>query len=583
MTTTVTAVVAAALWLGCLSVVPPWTAAVALIVLLGAVPVAAHGRAAAALALALVGVVLLGGGLAGGRRVVRDTSPLVTFAERRAVVDVVGRVVTEPRTTPIGAWAILRLTRVDDTGLAGRVVLHLDLGERVDVGQRLDARVRIVPLPDGGFGAHLRTLGASAGVRPVGALRLSSAPVVLRWTTIVRDRARVVFARALDRDRAALLGGLVLGTRDDIDDDLLRAAGLSHLVVVSGRHVAVLLAGVLAITALCGVGHRGRHSSALVTLWWFVVLTRWQPSVLRAAVMATLMLVAALSGRGRDALHGLAVTVLLLLLCDPLLARQAGFALSVLATGGVLLAVQHAGAAGAPRTPVVLRATVAAQLATAPVLLAMVGTVPLAALPANLVAAPAATTAQVVGLCAAALAATDAPGAVVLASGAGPPLAVLEWAAGAFSGLPALGPGELAAVVALIAAVAVVHRRIGRRRPARWTALLAAATAVAVLVGPLVVPTRSPAHLRLVAVDVGQGDALLIEAPDGDNGARMLVDGGPEPGGIDAALRSRRIREIEAVVLTHGDHDHAGGLARVLRRLRVGMFVVPLGDPALQD
>lgn len=583
MSTAVTAAVAAALWLGCLSAVPPWTAAVAVVVLLGAMAVAAAGRAAAALALALVGMVLLGGGLAGGRRVLREGSPLVALAERRAVVDIVGRVVIEPRTTPIGAWTILRLTRVDGTDVGGRAALHLDPGERVDVGQQLDARMRVIPLPDGGFGAHLRTLGASAGVRPAGSLGIDPAPVVLRQTTTVRDRTRTVFAQALGPDHAALLGGLVLGARDDIDDDLLREAGLSHLVVVSGRHVAVLFAGVLAITALCGVGHRGRHGSALAALWWFVLLTRWQPSVLRATVMATLVLVAALSGRGRDALHGLAVTVLLLLLCDPMLARQAGFALSVLATGGVLLVVQHADATGASRFPTALRVTVAAQLATAPVLLTMVGAVPLAALPANLVAAPAATVAQMVGLCAAALAAGEAPGAVVLARGAGPPLTVLTWAATAFSGLPALGPRDLGGVLALGAVVAVVHRRAGWRTPARWAALLAAAAAVAVIVGPLVVRPRPPGHLRLVAVDVGQGDALLVEAPDGEDGVRMLVDGGPEPGSIDAVLRSRRIRTIEAVVLTHGDHDHAGGLARVLRRLQVGMFVVPAGDPALRD
>jgi competence protein ComEC len=275
--------------------------------------------------------------------------------------------------------------------------------------------------------------------------------------------------------------------------------------------------------------------------------------------------------------------VLILLLCDPLLAHQAGFALSVLATGGVLMAVQHASAAGASRILMAFHATVAAQVATAPVLLTMVGTVPLAAVPANLVAGPAATVAQLFGVCAAAVAAADAPGAVALARGAGPPLSLLVWAATAFGGLPALGPGELGAVVALGAAVVRLHRRSAGRTPARWGALVVAVAVGAVVVGPRLVPPRAPAHLRLVAVDVGQGDALLVEAPDGADGARMLVDGGPEPGSVDAVLRSRRIRAIEAVVLTHGDHDHAGGLARVLRRLQVGMFVVPAGDPALRD
>lgn len=576
--------VAAALWLGCLAPAPPWAAAVALGVLGLTLAVAAtRRRPGAAAVLLVVGTVLLGGGLAGGRRMLREASPLTPLARRHAVVDVTGRMVTEPRTTAFGAWAIVRVTAVDDSDVATRAVLHLAPRQRIDVGERVRARMLATPLPDGGFGAHLRTLGAAAGLRPAGPMDVEPAPAPMRWTTAVRDRARAVFDRALDADRAALLGGLVLGIRDDIDDDLLRDAGLSHLVVVSGRHVAVLLAGVLAIAALCGVGHRGRQWSALAGLWWFVVLTRWQPSVLRAAVMATLLLVGALAGRRRDALHSLGVTVFVLLLCDPLLARQAGFALSVLATGGVLLVVQHASASHTSKVVLALRVTVAAQLATAPVLLAMAGVVPLAALPANMVAAPAATVAQILGLCAAGLAAVGAPGAVAVAGSAGPPLGVLAWASTAFSGLPLLGVGALTGVVAAALLFAAGYRRVGGRAPVRWVVVTAGAVAVAVAIAPAALPPRAPTSLRLVVFDVGQGDALLVEAPDGDDGARMLIDGGPTPGALDAALRARRIRAVDAVVLTHGDHDHAAGLARALRRLAVGAFVIPAGDARLHD
>ena len=585
MSGAVTAAVATALWLGSLAAAPPWAAAIAIVVVACAIPVVAKGRAAAGLPLVLLGMVLLGGGLAGGRVVLRDGSPLVALGQRRAVVDLAGRVVTEPRVTPIGAWTIVRVSRVGGTDLGGRAVLHLDRKEHVDVGEHLDARMRVVPLPDDGFGAHLRTLGASAGLRPVGVVHIGRAPALLRWTTVVRDRAGAAFAEALEPDRAALLGGLTLGTRDGIDDDLLRDAGLSHLVVVSGRHVAVLLGGVLAVAAVVGLGHRGRQRTALVTLWWFVVLTRWQPSVLRAGVMVTLVVLASLSGRGRDALHGLAVTVLLLLLCDPLLARQAGFALSVLATGGVLLAVRRADAAEVSPVAMAVRTTLAAQLATAPVLLVMAGTVPLAALPANLVAGPAATVAQLVGLGAAALAALEVPGAVVVAGAAGPPLRVLQWAATAFAALPTVGVGALACIAVLCVCIGLLSGWPGpvRRRPRRGVVLVLAGLAVTVVIAPSVVPPGRPDHLRLVAIDVGQGDALLVEAPDGDDGARMLVDGGPEPGMIDAALRRRRIRDLDVMVLTHGDHDHAGGLARVMRRHDVGVLVVPAGDAALRD
>jgi competence protein ComEC len=580
VSTTVTAAVAVALWLGCLIATPPWTAAVGVAVLVGAARAAGGGRPATVLALILVALVLLGGGLAGGRRVLVERSLLAGLAERRMVVDLVGRVVTEPRSTSIGAWTLVRVTRVNHARIVGRVLLHTEPGERLDVGASLVVRARIVPLPDGGFGTYLRTLGVSAGARPVRAFRTDPAPAPLRLTTVVRRRTARVFDQALGRDRAAMLRGLVLGSRDGVDDDLLRAAGLSHLVVVSGRHVAVVLAGVLLVVGVAGVGHRGRHRTALVALWWFVLLTRWQPSVLRAAVMATLVLVAALAGRRRDAVHGLAVTVFILLLCDPLLARQAGFALSVLATGGVLLAVHHGGS----RPMLVLRATVAAQVATAPVLLAMTGGIPSAAVPANLVAAPAATVAQTIGLCAAVPAALAAPGAVVLARAAGPPLGVVSWAATAFGGLPQLGPVEVCGVVAFGVVVGLVHRNRRSNATRNSVLPLAGITAVVVVVvGHAVVPPGAPQQLRLTAADVGQGDALLVEAPDADDGARMLVDAGPEPAMIGRLLRRRRIRAIDVIVLTHGDHDHAGGLASVLRSREVGVLIVPAGDPGLRD
>ena len=384
MSTPLAVLVAVALWTGCLWDAPVTTAGIGVGLLLGAVVLAVRRGARAAIVALLVAMLLLGGGLAGGRRVLRERSPLIEFASAGRKVMIEGRVVTEPSVTAFGAWAVVRVAAVDGRRTATRGVMQLDLDEPVAVGQPIAGLMRVSPLPDGGFGRHLRTLGAAASIRPVGLLRTGAAPTPLRWTTEVRDRVRRAFDAALDADRAALLSGLVLGTRDGIDDDALRDAGLSHLVVVSGRHVAVLLGGLLVVAAAVGVGHRGRHSVALAGLWWFVVLTRWQPSVLRAAVMATLALVAALVGRDRDTLHTLAVTVTVLLLTDPLLARQAGFALSVLATAGVLAALRRDVRGGVPsgwrgRFRVAVRVTVAAQLATAPILLGMAGTVPLSA------------------------------------------------------------------------------------------------------------------------------------------------------------------------------------------------------------
>ncbi len=588
MSTPLALLVAAALWLGCLWDAPVVVAGAGVAVLIGAGALAVRGRVGGAIVAVLLAVVLLGAGLAGGRRVLREQSPLVDLAAGGRKVRIEGRLVTEPRATAFGAWAVVRVGAVDGHRTATRAVVHLDRDDDVAVGQPVAGLVGVGPLPDGGFGRHLRTLGAAAALRPIGSLRVGAAPAPLRWTTQARERARGTFSVALDRDRAALLSGLVLGTRDGIDDDRLREAGLSHLVVVSGRHVAVLLAGVLAVAAGVGLGHRGRHGLALAGLWWFVVLTRWQPSVLRAAVMATLALGAALVGRDRDTLHTLAVTVTVLLLADPLLARQAGFALSVLATAGVLFALRHEAHSSARsdrsvRLATAVRVTVAAQLATAPVLLAMAGTVPLASVPANVVAAPAATVAQVLGLLAAALAAPGLPGAVLLGRAAGPPLAVLQWAASAFAGLAHLTAWSLAALVVVVGGTLAVRRRAPHRTDLRVLVVAVWVGLAVVALGPLLLPTRAPPSLRLTVLDVGQGDALLVEAPDGARGARMLVDGGREPNVVDRLLRERRIRVLDVVVATHGDDDHTGGLAGAMAGRDVGMLLVPAGDPALRD
>jgi competence protein ComEC len=462
---------------------------------------------------------------------------------------------------------IARVSTVAGRRTAARVLLHSNEVE-LAAGQTVAGNVRVSGLPDGPFGRYLHEAGVVATVDPVAAMEVGRAPRLLALTTTVRSRVLRVFHAALPPVRATLLGGMVVGARDGGPREELAAAGLSHLVVVSGKHVAVLLAGLTVLTAACGVGVRGRSRLALAALWWFVVLTRWEPSVMRAAVMASVGLVGMLRGRPRDPAHTLAVTVLVLLLIDPLLARQVGFVLSVLATGGVMAALQWTGASRA--LPVALSATVGAQVATAPVLLSLAGTVPLAALPANLIAGPAAAVAQTLGLVAAGCAALHLPGAVALTRVAGLPLGAVWWSATAFSGLPALTAGQLSAL--LCAPLLGIALRLSRA--------LVAGMAVAALTVTVVVlrlPPAAPTTLRLTAIDVGQGDGLLVEAPGGRDGARMVVDAGAEHGVLAAHLSRRRIRSLDAVVLTHGDHDHSGGLADVLRRLDVAVLLVPAG------
>lgn len=569
---------AASLWLGCLQAGPAWLAVLALAGLaVGAL--LARRAPVAALAVAALALALAGSGMAGARLALAERGPLPHLAAQAAEVTVEGRVVTEARPTATGGWLLLRVDEADGRAARQRVVIAVEaLEEAPPLGARVRGTARLLPLDEEGFDAHLRAHGAVARARPAEPLpSVAPPPALLAASTTVRERARAAFHEALDPERAVLLSGVTTGDlreRPEGQRERFAAAGLSHLVVVSGKHTALMLAGVLGLAAIVGVGPRGRSAVGLAALAWFVVLVRWQPSVLRAGATAALVLLAGLLGRVRQPLRLLAIAVVVLLLSDPLLSRRLGFVLSVLATAGVLLVAPAVVAR--LRGPSWLRwtvgATVGAQLGVAPVLLAGDGGLPAAALPANLVAGPAAALAQTVGLLAAALAVVSPAAAGLLAGLAGPPLAAILWAAETFADLPALEPAHLASPVAGLLGLAVLAHR--RRALAVAALLLASALAL----GPLLVPAPAVTHLTAAALDVGQGDAFLVEAP-GQAGAaagpaRMLVDGGE-----DGALLQRRLREagvdaLDVVVLTHGHLDHGGGLPAVLEQRDVGALLL---------
>ncbi|MFO8076687.1 MAG: ComEC/Rec2 family competence protein [Egibacteraceae bacterium] len=572
------AALAASLWLGCLLAGPGWLAGLGLAALAAGAGLARRAPVAA-LAVAAAALALAGSGLAGARLALAERGPLPDLAAHAEEVTLEGRVVTEARPTATGGWLLLRVDEVGGRATRQRAVVGVEeLAQAPPLGARVRGTARLLPLGEEGFDAHLRAHGAVVRARPAEPLGVvAPPPALLAASTTVRERARAAFEEALDPERAVLLSGVTTGDlrgRPEGQRERFSAAGLSHLVVVSGKHTALMLAGVLGLAAVVGVGPRGRSVVGLAALAWFVVLVRWQPSVLRAGATAALVLLAGLLGRVRQPLRLLAVAVVALLLSDPLLARRLGFVLSVLATAGVLLVAPAVVAR--LRGPSWLRwtvgATVGAQLGVAPVLLAGDGGLPAAALPANLVAGPAAALAQAVGLLAAALAVVAPAAAAPLAALAGPPLAAILWSAETFADLPALEPAHLASPVSGLLVLAVLaHRRRALAVPAL---LLAGALAL----GPLLVPAPAVAHLTVTALDVDQGDGVLVEAPGHGGGAaapaRMLVDGGEDDTRLRRRLREAGVDALDVVVLTHGHLDHGGVLPALLEERDVGALLL---------
>jgi len=307
------------------------------------------------------------------------------------------------------------------------------------------------------------------------------------WPDRAAERVRAAtrgIAQRLPADAGALLVGMALGDSSGVPDDLseaMRTAGLTHLIAVSGSHFALIGAIAAAAAAACRLPVALRAGVVLLTGAALLVLVGPQPSVLRAAVTGVVGLLGLLSGRPARAPAALATTVTALLLTDPWLAFQIGFALSVVATAAIVVLGGAWVRVWSPRLGRPLAAAVAAplaaQLACAPVLLVLRPSVGTYALLANLAAAPAVPPATVLGLLTAVVAPWSPHAALLLAQLAGAacwwvaavarvaaaaPGAQLAWAPGA-GGIVAMA-GVSAAVGALVLSA---RRRRHRRAPPR--------------------------------------------------------------------------------------------------------------------
>ena len=400
-------------------------------------------------------------------------------------------------------------------------------------------------------------------------------------------------AATLAGDGGALLPGLAIGDTSRVSETLdqaMKDSSLSHLTAVSGANCAVVIVAVLGLATLARLPRWARGLTAAVALAGFVVLVTPQPSVLRAAVMAAVALACLVTGRRAVGTPALAVAVLVLLLGDPWLARNPGFLLSALATGGLLLLtlpIADRLARVLPRRlALALAVPIAAQLACEPVLVLLQPTVPLAGVLANLAAEPAAPVVTVLGL----LSCLLLPVIPVLGSG----LALLAWAPAAWiaavarvaASMPAVpwpvgAAGGLLAVVLLGLGLLAAGRRVRAsvRAAAAAIALVALVAGAGALVGGAVARSVGPpADWEIAGCDVGQGDAFVL---NGGGGRFALVDTGRQPGPIRSCLGRLGVRRIDLLVLTHWDADHVGASRSIADRVATA-FVGP-SDGAAAD
>ncbi len=447
------------------------------------------------------------------------------------------------------------------------------------LGETVQASGRLSPAEGDDLAAVYLAHGAPEVVARDGPLLRAAATVRIGIRTAVDHRPpepRALVPALVDGDDA----GLPDRTATDF-----RTAGLTHLLAVSGTNLTLVVGALLLLARAAGVRARGLVLVGAVGVVGFVLLARPEPSVLRAAVMGSVALVGMGSNGRQRGPRALGVSVLVLMLFDPWLAGEVGFALSVLATAGIVFLApgwRDELCRWLPRWAAeALSVPLAAQLACTPLVAAISGQVSLVAVVANLLAAPAVAPATVLGLTGGLLSTAWAPlghpvGTVatwcadwviaVAHLSAALPSAAVGWPSGP---LPLLVLSLVCGWLALVLGALLARRR--------WAVATTVLLLVAVLV-PLPTPGWPPPAWVLVACDVGQGDGLVLDA---GGGAAVVVDAGPDPALMDGCLRRLGVRRVPLVVLTHFHADHVDGLAGVLRGRRVGAIeVTGLAQPA---
>ena len=450
---------------------------------------------------------------------------------------------------------------------------------KLNAGQELLAVISIRPgfRADEDFSSNLKKIlesRDSASVDPLGVMRSSFLESL----------------SGVSSDSAALVAGLTIGDDSKLSPSALedlKVVSLTHLSAVSGTNCAIVLAGAALLLNLLPIRRVIRLSLSFGVIFAYLGLVGPEPSVLRASVMVAAVLVGFMLGRRVPPLEALSLAVTILLVYEPSLSMDFGFALSALATWGLLVLAPKLVEVLARRMPlwlaVVVSVSLSAQIACLPVLLMLQPTIPVYSIAANVLAEPLVAPITIIGL----ISCLVSPLLPAVASGlclvASIPAALILFFAQRFANAPSASVNWVSGSFGIILAIVLVLC-IWMYLSSRRQALKRLAGALcAVIVLSLFAQSSSLALQKgdfynkpysIVNCDVGQGDALVIRS----QGRVAVIDVGKEDEPIDSCLTGLGIRKIDLLVLTHYDMDHVGGIAGAVRGREVTTALITSFD-----
>jgi competence protein ComEC len=503
--------------------------------------------------LVLIVAVLLGATAMSIRQASLENSVITQHFDSR--IDFIAQVMTDPNTTSNGNYSFtarLLAFETRDEHFALRVPVRIISKSWIEVlpGQMISSHGTVLSTQESRVAALLIVDDTLEAITP--------ASTWAQALGTIRTGLRIHSGLG---DAGALIPGMVLGDTSKQTPEFknqMKRAGLTHLVAVSGANFAIVSSFVLWCMQFLIRRNNYRILATAAALLCFIALVRPSPSVLRAAAMAAVLLSAQMTKRTTDSLPALGFAIAAVVIGDPWQSRDAGFALSVLATAGLLLLAPiiqarlpaHQKLAGALAPPI------AAMVFCSPILVALSGYLSPISIIANLLAAPFVAPITIVGF----IAALVSPIAPFLTTGllfviripAGLIAAIARWG----SDFPVLTihNGVMGfVIVILLVGIIWLFKKNWKRNTA----------VVVVVILSLTWLQRWPSgEWQIANCDVGQGDSMVINL---SHHSAIVIDVGPDPVAEDKCLRNLGITDIPLLILSHFHADHVGGLSGLLR------------------